>query len=74
MEHAAGTTHVCNKGLTYLDICDLAETWYQEAKGVGKWPPATHTKDSKAPPSSFTHAEVNTLIQCFQKDPSTSHQ
>ena len=32
MEHAAGTTHLCNKGLTYADICDLAETQYQEAR------------------------------------------
>ena len=31
MEHAAGTTHLCSKGLTYADICDLAKTWYQEA-------------------------------------------
>ena len=54
MEHAAGTTHLCSKGLTYANICDLAETWYQEAKGVGKWPPAAHAKDSKAPPLSFT--------------------
>ena len=36
MEHAAGTTHLHDKGLTYADISDLAKTWYQEAKGVGK--------------------------------------
>ena len=53
MEHATGTTHLDNKGLTYSDICDLAETQYQEAKGEGKWPPASH-RDSKALPSSFT--------------------
>ena len=54
MEHAAGTTHLHSKGLTYADICDLARTQYQEAKGEGKWPPAAHAKDSKALPSSFT--------------------
>ena len=62
MEHAAGTTHLCRKGLTYADICALAETQYQEAKGVGKWPPATHTEDSKALPSSFPHYEANSLV------------
>ena len=54
MEHATGMTHLHDKGLTNADICDLTKTWYQEAKGVGKSPSATHTKDSKAPPSSFT--------------------
>ena len=44
MEYAAGTNHLGNKGLTYADIGDLGKTQYQEAKGVGKWPPATHTK------------------------------
>ena len=71
MEHAAVMTHLSGKGLTYTIICDLAETWYQEAKHVGKWPPATHAKDSKAPPSSFTQAKVHTLVQCFQKGLST---
>ena len=72
MEHAAGMTHLCNKGLTYADICNPAKTWCQEAKAVGKWPPATHTKDSKALPSSFTHNEAHSLVQCFQKGPSAS--
>ena len=69
MEHASGTIHLCNKGLTDADICDLTKTPYQEAKGVGKWPPAVvaHAKDSKALPSTFTQAEVHTLVQCFQK-------
>ena len=31
MEHAVGMTHLCSKGLTYADICDVAETQYQEA-------------------------------------------
>ena len=35
-EYAEGTTHLSDKGLTYANICNLAETWYQEAKGVGK--------------------------------------
>ena len=48
MEHAAGTTPLHNKLLIYANICDLTETWYQEAKGVGKWSPVTHAKDSKA--------------------------
>ena len=72
MEHAAGVTHLCSKGLTYADICDLAETQYQEANSVGKWPPAKHTKDSNAPPSSFTHNEAHSLVQCSQKGQSTS--
>ena len=72
MEHAAGTTHLHNKGLTYADICDLAEPQYQEAKGVGKGPPAVHAKDSKALSSSFTQAKVHALVQCFQKGQSTS--
>ena len=72
IEHAAGITHLCSKGLTYADISDLAKPWYQEAKGVGKGPPATHTKDSTAPPSSFTHAKVHALVQYFQKGQPTS--
>ena len=68
MEHAVGTTHPHDKGLAYANICDLTKTWYQESKGMGKWPPATHTKDSKAPPS-FTQAKVHTLVQHFQKGP-----
>ena len=74
MEHAAGMTHLCSKRLTYADICDFAKNWYQEAKGVGKWPPARHAKDSNAPPSSFTHSEVHSLVQCFQKGQPTSQQ
>ena len=72
MEHATGMTHLHDKGLTYTDICNLAETQCQESKGVGKWPPATHTKDSKAPPSSFTRNEAHSLVQCFQKGQSAS--
>ena len=72
MEHASGTTHLHDKGLTYANICVLAKTRYQEAKGVGKWPPATHAKDSNAPPSTFTQAKVHALIQCFQKGQTTS--
>ena len=72
MEHAAGMTHLHSKGLTYTDICNLAETQYQEAKGVGKWPPATHSKASKALPSSFTCAKVHALVQCFQRGQPTS--
>ena len=30
--------------LTYADISNLIKTWYQEAKGEGKWLPAAHTK------------------------------
>ena len=63
MEHAAGTTHLCSKGLPYANISDLTKTQYQEAKGVGKWPPPAHTKDSKALPSSFTQAKVHALVQ-----------
>ena len=72
MQHAAGMTHLHRKGLTYADICNLAETEYQEAKGVCKWPPAAHTKDSKALPSSFTYNETHSLVQCFQKGQPTS--
>ena len=72
MEHAAQMTHLCSKGLNYADICDLNKTWYQEAKGVGEWPPAAHVKDSKATSSSFTCNEAHSLIQCFQKGQSTS--
>ena len=72
MEHAAGTTHLNDKGLTYTDIWDLAKTQYQEAKGVGEWPPAAHTKDSKALPSTLTQAEVHALVHHFQKGQTTS--
>ena len=72
MEHAAGTTHLHDKGLTYANICDLTETWYQEANGVGKWPPAIHARESKASASSFTQAKVHILVQCFQKGQTTS--
>ena len=72
MEHTAGMTYLPCKGLTYADINDLAETQYQEAKGVDKWPPATHAKDSKALPSSFTCKEAQSLVQCFQKGQPTS--
>ena len=40
MEPTAGITHLCSNGLTSADICDLAKTQYQEAKGGCKWPPA----------------------------------
>ena len=72
MENAAGTTHLHDKGLTYANICDLAKTQYQETKGVGKWPPGAHAKDSKTPPFTFTQAEVYALIKCFQNGQSTS--
>ena len=39
---------------------------------MGKWPPATHTNDSKALPSSFTCTEVYSLVQCFQNSQPTS--
>ena len=65
MEHVAGTTHLSDKGFTYANICDLTTTWYQ-------WPPAAHTKVSKALPSTFTQAEVDALVQCFQKGQTTS--
>ena len=67
MEHAAGATHLQNKGLTYVDICDLTVSRYQEAKGVGKWPSVTHAKESKASHSTFTQAKVHAFVQCFQK-------
>ena len=70
MEHAAGTTPLHNKLLTYGNICDLTETWYQEAKGVGKWSPVTHAKDSKAPRSSFTQTKVYALVQWVSQLPS----
>ena len=72
MECAARTTHLHSKGFTYTDIHNLAVTWYQESKGVGKWPPTTHAKDSKALPSSFAHAKVHALVQCFEQGQSTS--
>ena len=68
MEHATGNTHLHNKGLTYTNISDLAKTQYQEALGVGKWPPPAHAKDSEALPSTFRY----TLNQCFQKGQTTS--
>ena len=72
MEHATGTTHLHGRGLIYANICDLAETWYQEAKGVGKWPPATHAKTPRHHllPSP---KPKSTLVQCFQKGQSTSN-
>ena len=39
-----------------------------------KWSPATHARDSKALPSSFTDNKVHSLVQCFQKGPSASQQ
>ena len=72
MEHAAEATHIHSKGLTYANICDLAETWYQKSKGGAKWPPATQAKDSKALPSPFHQAEVHAFVQHFQKGKSTS--
>ena len=72
MEYAAGTTYLSDKGLTYTSICELAETQYEEAKGVGKWPPAMHPKDSKAlMPSTFTEANVYVAVQHFQKGQSS---
>ena len=72
MEPVGGTTHLHSKGLTYTDICDVGITQYQEFIGVGKWPPVTHAKDSKVPPSSFTQAKVHVLVQFFQKGQPTS--
>ena len=67
MEHAAGTTRPSDKELTYTNICDLAKTQYQEAKGVSKWSLAAHAKDSKAPPSTFTQAEVMPFFNIFKR-------
>ena len=72
MEHATGMTDLLDKGFTYADICDHAETQYQEAKGVAKWPASAHAKDSKAPSSSFTCNKAHSLVQFFQKRQSAS--
>ena len=71
MENTAGTTHLCDKGLTYANICDHAETQYQEVKGVGKWPPATHTLEClltspklTSTPLSNTFRRVSPLPSC----------
>ena len=36
------------------------------------WVSGLHTKDSKAPPSTFTQAKVHALVQHFQMDQTTS--
>ncbi|KAI2495570.1 hypothetical protein MHU86_18929 [Fragilaria crotonensis] len=56
--------------LTYKDICAHAEDAYRTLFDRKEWPPARHTRDSKAPPAAFgnmatpiTRAEVLNLIQ-----------
>jgi hypothetical protein len=56
--------------LTYKDICAHAEDAYRTLFDRKEWPPARHTRNSKAPPVAFgniatpiTRAEVLNLIQ-----------
>ena len=73
MEYAAGTS-VTKDFPMPTSATSLTKTWHQETKGVGKWPPASHSKDSKALPSTFTQAEVHTLVQLFRRvKPRSSH-
>ena len=56
MEHAAGTTHLHIKGLTYANICNLTEKQYQEAQLSGLLPhmprnPRHHLLPSPKPKS-----------------------
>ncbi|KAI2493004.1 hypothetical protein MHU86_21535 [Fragilaria crotonensis] len=39
--------------LTYKDICAHAEDAYRTLFDRKEWPPARHTRDSKAPPAAF---------------------
>ncbi len=66
----AANLHMQVNKLTYKDICDHAEDAYRTLFDRKEWPPAQHTRDSKAPPAAFgniatpvTRAEVLNLIQ-----------
>ena len=73
MEHAAGTTHLLDKGLPYADICELTETWYQGTKGVGKWPPSYCTHQGLQVTAFYLQPSCSPCpCQCFQKGQSTS--
>ena len=66
----AANLHMQMNKLTYKDICAHAEDAYRTLFDRKEWPPARHTRDSKAPPAAFgnmatpiTRAEVLNLIQ-----------
>ncbi|KAI2490670.1 hypothetical protein MHU86_23913 [Fragilaria crotonensis] len=66
----AANLHMQVNKLTYKDICAHAEDAYRTLFDRKEWPPARHTRDSKAPPAAFgnmatpiTRAEVLNLIQ-----------
>ena len=73
MEHAAGMNHLCSKGLSYADICDLAETQYKEAKGVGKWPPSAHTSSSHMHHLPRTSPNWNKIWPFLHEEIAISH-
>ena len=52
--------------LTFGDICRLAEDQYRQALGDKTWGPTSNLKDSKSPPGTFSHTQLNALIQQFQ--------
>jgi hypothetical protein len=72
--------HMQVNKLTYKDICTYAEDTYRTLFDRKEWPPARHTRDSKAPPAAFgnmatpiTRAEVLNLIQSKSSANSTGY-
>ena len=54
LSYEASGTHMTREGLSYKDICEVAETSYLEQADTGKWPPARNVKtDASAPPATF---------------------
>ncbi|KAI2508984.1 hypothetical protein MHU86_5479 [Fragilaria crotonensis] len=49
----AANLHMQVNKLTYKDICAHAEDAYRTLFDRKEWPPARHTRDSKAPPAAF---------------------
>ncbi|KAI2503051.1 hypothetical protein MHU86_11399 [Fragilaria crotonensis] len=55
----AANLHMQVNKLTYKDICAHAEDAYRTLFDRKEWPPARHTRDSKAPPAAFETWQPN---------------
>jgi Zinc knuckle len=74
MEKEDADRYMIKNSLSYKDICLKAEDQYRKFFDQKQWPPARHSKDSKAPPSGFgvnaaisqKAVEFLTLVQSHQ--------
>jgi len=53
MDPAAADALMAKERLTWRAICDVVVEEYNSMVGKGKWSPAMHARDAKAPPRAF---------------------